>query len=233
MTRPHVFVPREWYHCFNVRKNRERLFLNRSDFMRFQAILYCANSCEPFRLRLPHSNSPNHLFEKTFSKPRGSQIVDIGAYALMPDRYHVLVRERVSGGVSTFMHRLNTSYAMYFNARYDRSGHVFPNRYRSIHIEKDAYLQKVVNYIHGNPIEAFEPGFVRNAFRDARRLIENISRYGFSSLYDYQQPKRPESAILSQKVLEKDIGELPSTEHIFEDFSTFYSKSNYRAWVHK
>jgi hypothetical protein len=52
------------------------------------------------------------------------------------------------------MRRLLTAYAIYFNRRYDRSGHLFQNRYRSIVCDEDAYLHELVRYIHLNPLRA-------------------------------------------------------------------------------
>ena len=52
------------------------------------------------------------------------------------------------------MRRLLTSYAIYFNRRHDRSGHLFENRYKSILCEEEQYLLELVRYIHLNPVRA-------------------------------------------------------------------------------
>lgn len=75
----------------------------------------------------------------------------IPAWALMPNHVHLLL---FSGpqGISQFMRRLLTGYALYFNRRHHRSGHLFQNRYRSIVCEEEAYLLELVRYIHLNPL---------------------------------------------------------------------------------
>lgn len=75
------------------------------------------------------------------------------AWALLPNHAHLLVR---SGpvGLPTFMRRLLTGYAVRFNRRHRRSGHLFQNRYKSIVCEEDAYFQELVRYIHLNPLRA-------------------------------------------------------------------------------
>lgn len=83
---------------------------------------------------------------------------DCLAWALMPNHFHLLVRPRY-GKLSTLMRRLLTSYALYFNKRNNRVGHLFQNRYKSIICEEEAYLLQLVRYIHLNPLRA---GIVKN-----------------------------------------------------------------------
>jgi putative transposase len=78
----------------------------------------------------------------------GTQIL---AWTLMDNHVHLLL---FSGplGISTFMRRLLTGYAVWFNRKYRRSGYLFQNRYKSIVCEEDAYLLELVRYIHLNPL---------------------------------------------------------------------------------
>jgi putative transposase len=73
------------------------------------------------------------------------------AWALMPNHFHLLLR---TGDVpiSTVMKRLLTGYALRFNRRHRRCGHLFQNRYKSILCQEDAYLLELVRYIHLNPL---------------------------------------------------------------------------------
>lgn len=75
------------------------------------------------------------------------------AWALIPNHFHLLLR---TGNVpiSVLMKRLLTGYAVNFNKRYNRSGHLFQNRYKSILCQEDTYLLELVRYIHLNPIRA-------------------------------------------------------------------------------
>ncbi|MDD5207309.1 MAG: transposase [Desulfobacterales bacterium] len=75
------------------------------------------------------------------------------AWALLQNHAHLLLR---SGKVplATVMRRLLTGYAVRFNSRHNRSGHLFQNRYKSIVCQEDAYLLELVRYIHLNPIRA-------------------------------------------------------------------------------
>jgi len=75
------------------------------------------------------------------------------AWVLIPNHAHILLRTG-SVPLPKIMRRLLTGYAVSFNLRHRRSGHLFQNRYRSIVCEEDAYLLELVRYIHLNVIRA-------------------------------------------------------------------------------
>jgi len=75
------------------------------------------------------------------------------AWALMPNHFHLLLRTGLAA-ISNVMRRLLTGYAVTFNLRHRRSGHLFQNRYKSVLCQEDAYLLELVRYIHLNPLRA-------------------------------------------------------------------------------
>jgi putative transposase len=75
------------------------------------------------------------------------------AWSLIPNHFHLLVRSGPQG-LSSFMRRLLTGYAVSFNKRHCRSGHLFQNRYKSIICEHDPYFMELVRYIHLNPLRS-------------------------------------------------------------------------------
>ena len=77
----------------------------------------------------------------------------IYAWALLHNHAHILLRSS-DIGISQFMRRLLTGYAINYNLRHKRHGHLFQNRYKSIVCEKDAYFRELVRYIHLNPLRA-------------------------------------------------------------------------------
>lgn len=79
--------------------------------------------------------------------------VTIYAWALMPNHIHFLVRTG-NRPLFKFMHKLLTGHAVYFNNKYDRTGHLFQNRYKSILVQSDRYMLGLVRYIHLNPLKA-------------------------------------------------------------------------------
>jgi REP element-mobilizing transposase RayT len=84
------------------------------------------------------------------AKETGTRIL---AWALMRNHVHLLFFSG-SAGISQFMRRLLTGYAVRYNRRHGRNGHLFQNRYKSIICEEDTYLLELVRYIHLNPLRA-------------------------------------------------------------------------------
>ena len=92
-------------------------------------------------------------FLARISKHANSESIHVYAFSLMPNHFHLLVRP-LAISLATFMRRVLTGYALYFNRRHTRSGHLFQNRYKSFVVEEEAYLLELVRYIHLNPIRA-------------------------------------------------------------------------------
>jgi len=92
----------------------------------------------------------------------------IYAWTLMDNHLHLLVKSG-GRGISYLMRKQLTWYAMYFNHKYHRTGHLFENRYKSIICEEDRYLLALIRYIHLNPIRA---GMIKT--------IEDLDQYRWS-----------------------------------------------------
>ena len=75
------------------------------------------------------------------------------AWALLSNHFHLLLMPTTTP-LSLFMRRLLTGYAIYFNRRNKRSGHLFQNRYKSVVCEEEPYLLELIRYIHLNPLRA-------------------------------------------------------------------------------
>jgi REP element-mobilizing transposase RayT len=75
------------------------------------------------------------------------------AWAILSNHFHLLLKPTATP-LASFMRRLLTGYAMSFNRRHTRSGHLFQNRYKSIVCEEEPYLLELVRYIHLNPLTA-------------------------------------------------------------------------------
>ena len=132
------------------------------------------------------------------TRQRKGVLVSIGAYCLMPNHFHLLLKEVVEGGIIRFMQKLGTAYAMYFNTKNERSGNLFLKPFRSRHVGDDRYFQRVVDYIHCNPAERFEPGWKRGTVRNMNRLERQLRDYRYSSFPDYARERRAIAAILSR-----------------------------------
>src|SRR4051794_10950708 len=77
----------------------------------------------------------------------------IHGFCLMPNHHHLIV-EATRAGLSSGMHRLNGGYAQGFNARYERIGHVFQNRFTSYVIDSQQHFERALAYVRANPVAA-------------------------------------------------------------------------------
>jgi putative transposase len=102
------------------------------------------------------------------------------AWALLPNHFHLLLRTG-NTPISVLMRRLLTGYAVTFNLRHRRHGHLFQNRYKSILCQEDAYLLELVRYIHLNPLRA---GVVDN--------YEELCRYRYCGHREILEGKKAE-----------------------------------------
>lgn len=212
----------EWYHCFNRGIDRRTVFESEDDCRRFEQLLYLANDIKP----IDRDNFSHLSHGDILQRPRKQNIVSIAAYCLMKKHYHIALQEVVENGISTFMQKLGTGYAMYFNKKHARIGNLFVKPFRSKHIDNDAYLRKVVQYIHLNPAEIFEHQWKDGIVRDMKGLHDKLTSYEFSSCADYFGSRRVERAILDENVIQM-VAERPrSLGLILQQATAYYAQLN-------
>jgi putative transposase len=105
------------------------------------------------RRKIFRDDSDRDDFLERLSAILGESRTACYAWALMPNHFHLLLKTGQTP-IATLMRRLLTGYAVSFNLRHRRSGHLFQNRYKSILCQEDAYLLELVRYIHLNPLRA-------------------------------------------------------------------------------
>lgn len=112
--------------------------------------------------------------------------VELFAYVLMNNHFHLLV-ETPLGNLGEFMRHFNITYTGYFNRRRRRAGHLYQGRYKSVLVEKEAYLSILSRYIHLNPIR-----IKRLAKTTVEERTDELLRHPWSSLHGYLDGKRRE-----------------------------------------
>jgi putative transposase len=195
MTRTFTFAPGEFYHIYNRGTEKRDIFMSRSDQDRFLTLLYLANQSDPADLKLQGRT----LLEKV--ERTGIPLVEIVAYCLMPNHFHLLIREIKDGGISKFMQKVTTGYTMYFNKWHERSGSLFQGKFKATHVADDRYLRYLISYIHLNPVKLIEPKWKETGIIDKMRAEKYLETYTPSSYLDYLGKKRAEGMILANEVL--------------------------------
>lgn len=196
MERKIEFSVGEFYHIYQRGNNRSVIFKDDRDCSRFTKLLFLCNGERSIVFRdIPIGGT--YVFD------RGEQLVDIGCYCVMPNHFHLLVHENRENGITDFMRKLNTAYAMYFNKRHGRTGALFEGTFRAEHADTDEYLQYLFAYIHLNPIKLIDPKWKENGLRDQVAAKNYLAGYRYSSYSDYVSGSREESVILNRGAFPK------------------------------
>jgi putative transposase len=188
----------EWYHCYSRGVDKRVTFEDEADHIRFIELLYLANDTSP----LHRKDIGTHSAEEIFSRKRVKPLVAVGAYALMPNHYHLLLKEVEEGGLSEFMRKLGIAYTTYFNHKYERVGNLFVKPFRARHVAEDTYFQHIVNYIHLNPAELFESGWKKGRVKNPGVLIKKLESYPYSSFPDHQNIPRFMNRVINPEIFE-------------------------------
>jgi len=181
----------EVYHVYNRGVERRDIFVSEDDYLRFTCLLYLCNSHKSINLRdffNPFfSNRPTilEISNNLALFDTDTKLVDIYAYCLMPNHFHIMLKQVAPSGISKFMQKVCTSYTMYFNTKSDRDGSLFQGKFRSKHIESDAYLKHLFAYIHLNPVKLFEQEWKSSGIRDLVGAENFLNSYSYSSYLDY------------------------------------------------
>lgn len=181
----------EYYHVYNRGNSKQAIFLDEQDYNYFLKVLYIGNS----KKRIVNSGrvSDFYLYE------RGGALISIGAYCLMPNHFHILIKTKDRELLSLFMKKICTSYVMYFNKKYKRTGGLFEGKYKSTHVYEDRYFQYLFAYIHLNPAKLLDPLWKEKMKVIPEEMLSYINNYKYSSYSDYLSlPKRYYSVILEK-----------------------------------
>ena len=112
-------------------------------------------------------------------------LVEILAFCLMPNHFHLLLRQLKNQGISHFMQKLNGGYATYINKKYERQGHLFQGKFRAVHIKNEEQFKNGFVYIHVNPVDLIEPNWKENGIKNVKKAIRFLENYRWSSYSDY------------------------------------------------
>jgi len=149
-------APGEHYHIFNRAVNKQIIFHDISDYFRFLFLILYLQSPIIFQQlgrkvkEFVQSRALDSGEEDKIIKKRRVELV---AFCIMPNHFHLIVKELEEGGITAYMQRGLTAYSKYYNTKYDKSGHVFQGPYKVVHITDNRQLLYLSAYIHRNPRE--------------------------------------------------------------------------------
>ena len=122
--------------------------------------------------------------------------VEVHAYVLMANHFHLLMMTP-EANLQKFMQRFNTSYAVYYNRRHSRNGHLYQGRYKAILVDADSYLLELSRYVHLNPVRI--RGYSQLGIKEKRRIMRT---YPWNSYRGYISLKQRQPFVTYSTLLE-------------------------------
>ena len=165
------------YHCMLRGINKQDIFFEDKDYLRFQEII--------------------ERTKKKFS-------YQLYSYVLMPNHIHLEIKDE-NHKLSQILHSMTTSYANYFNKKYQRNGHLFDNRFKSKSVESSYYILNLVRYIHQNPVKAG---------------ISKMENYKWSSYLEYFKNIPKDNLTDTKEVLEMFSHDEEESRREFFEFNS-------------
>ena len=198
----------EFYHIYNRGNSKQKIFIDSEDYYRFLKFVYLSNSKKSINFR-DDIVTPNI---EAFDFDRGETLVDIGAWVLMPNHFHIYVtptptvnspRRGLGGGedlaVPIFMQKLCTAYSMYFNKKYKRTGKLFEGAFKSVEIKGDEKAKYLFSYIHLKTVKLIEQQWKTKPLHNIKKVIDFLNNYKYSSYLDHKGIARKENKIIFLK----------------------------------
>ena len=182
------FIVGEYYHVYNRGSDKRIIFHDSQDYSYFQNLLHLMNT--PTRKQTRDY--------KLYTTDSREKLVSIGAYCCMPNHFHILIKQEQNNGVSLFLKKVLTSYAMFYNKKYKRTGTLFEGRFKAKCIDRDVYLKYLFAYIHLNPLKMIDE-FWESKNKYPKEYLQKLKTFLFSSFLDYVGVIRKEGSILNRK----------------------------------
>ncbi|MEK7642300.1 MAG: transposase [Patescibacteria group bacterium] len=200
------YAPNTFYHVLNRGVAQSDIFLDDEDYNFFLFRLHQAlyPNFNMGRVTLPQELK-RHPFPKnkrdystSFIKPDSYDLV---SYCLMPNHFHLLIKQNGEVPVTKLIGKVCTSYSMYFNRKYQRVGTLFQDTFKAIAVEDNNYLFWLTYYIHKNPKEA--------------GLVKNLKDWFWSSFPDYIGIR--EGQMCKKEIILEQLSSKTNYSKLFED----------------
>lgn len=164
------------YHVFNRSLDKRPIFTNTHYSRRaLETLSFYQYDSLPVKLSyfIKWSQFRKNQLLRELITPNNN-LVSILCFCLMPNHFHLLLRQEKDQGISKFVGQFQNSFSKYYNTREERGGHVFSGQFKAVRIETDDQLIHVARYIHLNPYTSF-------VIKDINSLV----KYPWSSFGQY------------------------------------------------
>ena len=187
------------HHVFNRGVHKKEIFHSENDYIRFLDVAsYYLNYEYPYsaysqQLKQAQRHHRTVEFKQEFDLMNKLPLspVSILAYCIMPNHFHLILKQNTQNGICQFMQKIGSSYSHYYNRKYNEVGTLFQGRFKNVLIENSQHLVHLSKYVHLNPLAA---GLVETT---------GLERYPWSSYPDYIQ--KSTRSIVSKRLILKQF----------------------------
>lgn len=164
------------YHVFNRGINHQPTFFDRLEYKRALLVInYYKYTNPPAKLsKFLQISSDKRLEIMANLRQENDKLVEILAFCLMPNHFHLLIKQIKDKGISKFLANFQNSYTRFFNTKRERDGSLFLDQFKAVLVMTDDQLLHISRYIHLNPYTSY-------VVKD----LESLPKYPWSSLPEY------------------------------------------------
>lgn len=167
--RTQILATGEIYHVFNRAIDKRPIFSSAIASNRIIELIRFYQRIRPLRYSKLTAQQRRQLIDKK----DGELLVEIICYCVMPNHFHLLIKQVRDGGITSFLRKVTDGYSRYFNLTHHRLGALFQGNFKAVRIVTNEQLLHVSRYIHLNPVTAY---IVEK---------ENLREYKWSSYLEY------------------------------------------------
>lgn len=159
-----TYIENGFYHIYNRGVEKRKIFLDEKDYRVFLSYLKIYLSPKIDLAKDIQKNKKgdyedqNKFISEIFKLNNFYNKIDLISYVLMPNHFHLELKQKNKKEIEYFMRSLITKYSKYFNKKYKRVGPLFQGRYKAVLIQNTEYLLDLSKYIHLNPKELLVAG---------------------------------------------------------------------------
>lgn len=197
-----VYLENSYYHIYNRGIDSREIFVDKQDCIMFQHLLKLYLS-PPEYLKSVKELTPRVLYKITNLNLFNE--VDLLSFSIMPNHFHLQIKQITSVGMEKLTRRVMSSYSQYFNKKYKRKGPLFESTYKAVLLKTTEQFLYLSSYIHRNPMKLTSP---------------KLDYVDFSS-YPYYLGKKNAAWLKPEEVLShfsKTRGNIMTYEQFVNDF---------------
>lgn len=190
-TRKFTFENNGIYHIYNRGVDKRRIFMDEADYSRIIFLFEVCNSSESAPRNIKRyvkkrkgdyhkiqnvQGRTLHIIDINNENQTTEPLVEIINWCLIPNHYHLCLRQLSDSGISKFLQKVMTGYTMYFNKKYERSGVLFQGKTKSKLVDSDDYFEYLQYYMDFNPLDIFQPNWKNDGIKnkkEAKKFLEN------------------------------------------------------------